>query len=715
MKKTLLSFILIVCSAAGIMAATRTLYQAQQSATAFVQQQQLQQVAQTPAYYVFNRPAGQGFVIVSADDRMPAILGYADTGSFDSQQLPPNFEAWLERYARQLASAEVRGAKAVTPRHNVVPVSPMLDIENIKWGQSAPFNDSCPRIGTTACPTGCVPTAAAQMMRYYKFPASGRGDHSYTWNGTVRAANFAARTYPWNTLPGKYTSSATTAQKKAVAQLMYDLGVACEVKYGVGGSSANMQRMAKALVNYFRYDPNLAILPMDLIGPAVFDSIVEREIRSARPVFLSGSTSSGGGHAFICDGIDENGLFHINWGWGGLANGYFLMNALEPDVQGEGGSTGGYTEDIDAVIGVQPSTRENDTLIPPQLYVRSLQLASARRLARNDYVEVVLQQMTNYGMSDWQGTRGVYICDGNGQPVTPLRMMNGSLKMFYYSSPISIYRPIPATLAPGTYRLYPYFTDATHNDTLRPMDIMYGSEPYLEFTLTADSVLFGPAPTSVWMSDLSATVNSDETVTFEWDIEDLAPAYVVEVLSGSLLVSSDTVWATDATVRFYYKGTYNYSWRLKALDEDNNLLDMKNGDDFVVTVTTDYTPANLTCTLLAPGQLRFSWRGNAPGYQYEISYNGNVQLRTATTANHIDYPYTASYGTFTWWVRALNPMMNSYVSDAANAVFTYDASTPTGTEETAQPAGQNGKQMEKGVVRILHDGKAYDVTGKIQP
>ena len=181
----------------------------------------------TPALYVFNTTSDDGgFVIVSADDRTRAILGYTDNGHFDSDNIPDNMRFWLRMYASEIASlsddpaTNLKAAAAnfhataanfsATDATTTYPtVAPLLG--QTVWGQGTPFNNLCPEVNGDHCPTGCVATAAAQIMYHHKHPAKGTGSHSYQWNNQTLSADFANTTFDWaNMLPsykGNYSDT----------------------------------------------------------------------------------------------------------------------------------------------------------------------------------------------------------------------------------------------------------------------------------------------------------------------------------------------------------------------------------------------------------------------------------------------------------------------------------------------------------------------------
>lgn len=311
-----------------------------------------------PALYVFNKPNDGGFVIVSADDNAVTILGYSDEGAFDSTYIPGNVQFWLDYYAERIASAQPgtrAKAPAVRTAAQTTAVQPLLG--GIKWNQDNPYNKKCPTIQGRKCPTGCVATAAAQIMKFWEWPVQGQGSYSYTVSGQSLSANFGNTTYDWNNMLNKYTSGYNTTQADAVATLMYHVGVACKMEYDPKGSGALTDDMRKGFVSYFKYKNTAQYIRYKTT--AELTSLFLTELAANRPILLGGADSDSydaEGHAFVCDGVDTNGLFHINWGWGGTSDGYFALSSLDPEQEGIGGASSGngYSHDIDCIIGIEP-------------------------------------------------------------------------------------------------------------------------------------------------------------------------------------------------------------------------------------------------------------------------------------------------------------------------------------------------------------------------
>ena len=331
-------------------------------------------------YYVFNRGSGAGFVVVSGDDRALPVLGYSTDGAFDADSVPENMRWWLEGYQQQIEwlrnhpDAAPRQAQQLTSS-----VAPLLDT---RWNQGAPYNNLCPAIEGTSSGrawTGCVATATAQIMKYHRWPNRGRASHSYYWSGGADgpielSADFSQSQYQWDDMANLYGYDgygtiysresvneewdyATQAQQDAISQLMSDVGIALNMNYGAGGSGTGSHYVLPALRAYFDYDASMQYLVRTDYenNGGDWDALMRSELDAARPIYYSGSNSNAG-HAFVFDGYDTNGYFHINWGWGGSSDGYFASTVLNPSDQGAGSSEGGYNSGQMAVIGIQPAT-----------------------------------------------------------------------------------------------------------------------------------------------------------------------------------------------------------------------------------------------------------------------------------------------------------------------------------------------------------------------
>ena len=318
-----------------------------------------------PAVYIFDRPASSGYLIVSADDTATPLLGYADSGSFDANNMPPQLEWWLSEYASQIDYASANGIKnTYAPIANKKEIAPLVET---KWNQGTPYNNLCPSVNNVKCPSGCVATAMAQVMKFWNYPEVGTGRVTATLpsGGTGEGViNLAQKPFDWNNMIDSYSGyNYTNEQENAVATLMQAAGYAAKMNYAPGGSGALSINAAISLSKNFKYNPNIQYLQRLYFNAAEWNEIVYNELAAGRPILYGGQSTSVG-HEFVCDGYDGNGYFHFNWGWGGMSDGYFILDALNPNSVGTGGGAGGgYNSRQDIIIGIQPSSVETDVYL----------------------------------------------------------------------------------------------------------------------------------------------------------------------------------------------------------------------------------------------------------------------------------------------------------------------------------------------------------------
>lgn len=362
------------------------------------------------SYYVFPNANSKGFTIVSGDDRLPEIVGYSSQGSYDENNLPEGFVSFMEAYQnlynkvnlgdaealKNLAEIKAWRNKKNASATSTSAVAPLLG--NIEWDQTSPYNNMCPRYDSVhVAATGCVATAMAQVMAYYKYPKQLKADipgYVNRWNGIPMEIPTITREegiYDWDNMLPKYNkeANATQQQKDAVAKLMYHCGAAVRMSYGPeSGAAVSSSKLAK----YFGYDADLM---MDLSRSSFtldkWMQIIDTELAAGRPV-LYGGQSSENGHQFICDGKDENGLYHINWGWSGNQNAYFDLSILNPEKggTGSGSAADGFNRYCTMTIGIAP---DNGVVDAPLAQIPSISV-----LYDADYV--VITKGTRKSKSD---------------------------------------------------------------------------------------------------------------------------------------------------------------------------------------------------------------------------------------------------------------------------------------------------------------------------
>lgn len=362
MKKLFISFVLLALSF-GLFAASVSLESAQSVAVNFYKHYSdkttnyavadvlTYNAEQTKTFYVFIFEAG-GFVMVSADDAVTPILGYSANETFDKNNIPVNAKSWYDSYSKQIKYIidekldnsvtlqewnKIRNNEFTKANQAVSPLCATL------WDQSFPYNQLCP----SGSMTGCVATAMAQIMKFWNYPITGVGSHSYEepTYGTL-TANFGATTYDWTNMLNDYSGGSTAAQKTAVATLMFHCGVSVDMTYSPSGSGAYSWDVPSALINYFNYSPTAEIKFLADFTNANWKTMLKTELDASRPVYYSG-TDGNAGHAFVCDGYNAVDAFHFNWGWSGSSNGYYAIGSLNP-------SGYNFNQNNSAVVRIKP-------------------------------------------------------------------------------------------------------------------------------------------------------------------------------------------------------------------------------------------------------------------------------------------------------------------------------------------------------------------------
>lgn len=287
-------------------------------------------------YYVYNRGNNDGFVIISGDDRLPAVLGYSFTGTFAVGDMPDGVSAFLASIESAVEDPSKLLEDVSVDEEMPRRVAPLLG--DIAWDQGYPYNTMTPNNYLV----GCVATALAQVMRHYRWP-----DHSVenkTWGGMyVDYDTDGAYNYDLMPETPGVVSPITGEETKELSKFCYHVGVAVNMNYGPNGSGAYMYEIPYAMTNYFKYDRGLRYLQAFNMDKRIFEYLVRQSIADKMPVVFSGSPRQGSGHAFVVDGYDDSDFYHVNWGWGGLNNGYYYMAKF---LQ--------YTFYQDAIVGLRP-------------------------------------------------------------------------------------------------------------------------------------------------------------------------------------------------------------------------------------------------------------------------------------------------------------------------------------------------------------------------
>lgn len=418
-------------------------------------------------YYAFNLE--QGYVIVSGDDEMTELVGYAENGFFDAENVPPQMQLWLDGYAEYVAAVQSGKAKA---RKILLSDSPSVVVEPLvttKWNQDAPFNNFAPEYtddnnNTQRCATGCAATAMAQIMKFHNWPEQGVGHYSYEHQsfGTI-SSNFSEHVYDWTNMIDRYNNGEySNVQADAVALLMKDCGVSLNMNYGPV-SGASIYSYTPAFKNYFRYSSRT--VNRSGCETAEFTRIITDELQEGRPIIYCG-TGEDGGHAFVVDGYDTNYFLHVNWGWGGYSDGYFDMNYMDPAGLGIGGGSGAFKWNQGIVLA-----RPLKDGVEPYEFIQQLCFVLFNDVQggifceqempanKGDDVTILLRNTANLSGESFFGSLNVGVFNDSGALVTMgneerIENNNGELLEFQSGSLYSVDLPMTlntAGIADGNY------------------------------------------------------------------------------------------------------------------------------------------------------------------------------------------------------------------------------------------------------------------------
>ncbi len=373
MKRLFLLFTMLICSFSGF-AQILSLTQAKTVAQAWFQQRAPNDIPEfsikeilpiieqdDTLFYVVNFYP-KGFVMISASTELHPVPAYSFESWYTLENQPENAKAWIEQYIQQ--AAYTRQSSTKFNRETSQQWEKLLNVEQgskIKfsgksvepltyadWNQDWPYNEMCPADPAGPgghCYAGCVPTAMGMIMYYYRWPDTGLGYYSYTQPPYgLLEADFGNTHYAWE----KMTNSINESDS-SIAQLLYHIGVSCDLVYGPNGSGMYNHKADYAFRTYFKYSPQTQYVFRDSTTMD-WDSLLITHLDRKMPLYYAGwSVPNINGHAFVCDGYQGSGYYHFNFGWGGSFNGYYYTNNLTP-----GGSNFNLAQEV--IINCHPDT-----------------------------------------------------------------------------------------------------------------------------------------------------------------------------------------------------------------------------------------------------------------------------------------------------------------------------------------------------------------------
>ena len=324
---------------------------------------------QTPGFYIFSPKGKNGFVIISGDDALTPVIGYSTTAN--TGEMPPalcDLLSVYDMYVNDVRNGIAEPILPVTTASNSN-IEPML---TTTWNQGTPYNTMCPEVNGSYAPTGCTATAIAQIMKFHNWPEI--PSKSFTWEnnvtGETETVNTSSHKYDWENMLDSYKGEYTNAEANAVALLMSDVGKAMNSSYALGGTGATPSAAAQVLVNIFKYTPEIVLANREEYTNEEYIGLIRTNLEARQPVMYSGHGQDySSGHAFVCDGINENNMLHINWGWGGSYDGYFDITNMAPGGAGIGGGEDRYNVGQAIIANIRPrATGEVNVNGEPTIY-----------------------------------------------------------------------------------------------------------------------------------------------------------------------------------------------------------------------------------------------------------------------------------------------------------------------------------------------------------
>ena len=614
-----------------------------------------QQAEKLVYYYVFN--SDNGFIIISGDDAVYPVLGYSNTGIFDADYLPDNFRKWLENYKKQIiyvVSNDIKATKRISDEWNKIlqkqklnknskAVSPLV---SVKWGQSPYVNDMCPYDVNAGsgngyhAVSGCPATAMAQIMKYWNYPVQGTGFHEYSHDtyGNL-SANFGSTTYDWASMPNYVNST-----NNAVATLMYHCGVAVEMQYGPHSSGSYVimdgypdeQTCEYAYKTYFGYDAStLRGLWRENYTDNDWIQLLKDDLDAGRPIQYAGFGQ--GGHTFVFDGYDNNNYFHVNWGWAGALDGYFLIDALNPGSGGTGSGAGTYNDNQQAVVGIQPpsGSTDYDLRLYDNLTVSPTSIT---------YVQgfTVHTDVANFGTGSFNGEFTAAIFDENLNFVDFIEIKTG-ISMpsnSHYEGGLNFTTTGMLAVLPGTYYISMFYKQ-TGGNWKSINDGSYTNSVQLEVTNSNDIELYSDIVVSTGditqNQSFNITLNLENTGGAEFNGDFSVDLHKISDGSGILVIDEKTGMTISAGNN---TGELVFSSTGIDVDPGTYLLVawyLEDGQDWELVGATNYTNPIKVIVKVAALQADIYEDNDSEGnaHNLAVSFSGNTaQINTNGSNNH---------------------------------------------------------------------------------
>lgn len=468
--------------------------------------------SQNAPYYIYNDAQNKGFVIVSGTTEMGEILAYSNENALDTTNLHPGLAQLLNSYKMAFKAINTNNAVETEAKKGAFFAKTVAPLLKTTWSQDAPYNAL---LGYNY--TGCVATTISQVLKYHEWPVQGMGNVSYvnTSDNRTLSGNLNLSQYDWANMLPNYDApvQATQAQRNAVAKLMKDVGLASGMQYHPGFAVATNQGAFDAFVKHFDYQATCVYQSTE--GPSVFADLLRQELVDGFPFYFYGATKDyKGAHAWVVDGFDDKGFFHMNFGWNGQSNGYYSLSALNLSQSGKefNGAKLAFSRAFMAIFAHPNKTgvkRIDPSLMPER---GNLSFTAEGAFTRKDGVERISNRMETYPVElsyiinkglPFRGDVGVTVIDEQNNRVATAASQwhneGGFTQQFFtgygdgkmqtdgiLSTPISVNVPLKG-LKEGVYTLKVVSADYQDDNTWTDW-VLLRKAPYMVIKVTADKV-----------------------------------------------------------------------------------------------------------------------------------------------------------------------------------------------------------------------------------
>lgn len=467
---------------------------------------------QNAPYYIYNDAQNKGFVIVSGTTEMGEILAYSNENALDTTNLHPGLAQLLNSYKMAFKAINTNNAVETEAKKGAFFAKTVAPLLKTTWSQDAPYNAL---LGYNY--TGCVATTISQVLKYHEWPVQGMGNISYvnTSDNRTLSGNLNLSQYDWANMLPNYDApvQATQAQRNAVAKLMKDVGLASGMQYHPGFAVATNQGAFDAFVKHFDYQATCVYQSTE--GPSVFADLLRQELVDGFPFYFYGATKDyKGAHAWVVDGFDAKGFFHMNFGWNGQSNGYYSLSALNLSQSGKefNGAKLAFSRAFMAIFAHPNKTgvkRIDPSLMPER---GNLSFTAEGAFARANGVERISNRMETYPVElsyiinkgrPFKGDVGVTVIDEQNNRVATAASQwhnEGGFTQHFFtgygdgkmqtdgilSAPISVNVPLKG-LKEGVYTLKVVSADYQDDNTWTDW-VLLRKAPYMVIKVTADKV-----------------------------------------------------------------------------------------------------------------------------------------------------------------------------------------------------------------------------------